>query len=643
MGEEHTVHAKLTLDDQATHVLEHIKEGFEHVGEEAHEVAGEMAGIFKSAVGTALGFELAGMVETFKSIGEEVWHAAAGMEDQEKGIRGVLMMIDKEGASLEEMTKESHELNEEFAQMGVATGSSKEVLIGAFEEMSERTSMAREEVKNLTGEMAQAGRAVQGGPGALASGFSMMSMGIIRARNPIVQLIKATGTLHGTAKEVAKQLTLMGPEQAMKAGIAAIGKMSAKMKDVPLSFNETIASMKALREQIYEALGTPVLKALTGPLTQLREYFTKHREEINKWAEEVGHDVGEGLTVVADKIKEGFQYLQAHSKEIKEDIVAAMNIVKETVQFLIDHRTAIALAWGVPKLVGGAFSAAGATVGLGEKALGFGARMAGTTVSGEAAGGAIGAGASVAALGALAAAIAGVAAAAWQAKKLYDETTSDTDQAAAYLRQMEQAAAEGHADFANVLRDEIIVLDASKIALVNALAEIAKQNEQVNAIESKDDSLMLAAEESSAAAENGKRSANWAVTQFMAGLDSAVQRHDQASLTHMAEFIKTHDNILDAMHTAGVDLTKEGKFLVGALESLPGGHMKAEEVRGIMEKQIKEQKAANNVMNFNGAITIHQDFKNVDPDRIAIIFKKALAGSAHAKPMAATNVPHTDF
>ena len=684
MSEKHTVRAEFELDDHSHHTLEHIKEGFEHVEEKAHEVGGEVAGIFKNAIGTAIGFQLSGMVETFKEMGHEVFEAAAGMEEQEHAIRGVLLAIDEEGASLEDLTKEAHELNEEFTGMGIETGASKASIVSAFDEMAERTGLATGEVKELTGEMAQAGRAV-GGVDALSTGFSNLASGIIRAKNPVVQLIRATGTLHGTAKQIAQQMMKMSPEQSMKLGIAAVEKMSAKMKSVPLTFKESVASMKVLREQIFETLGTPVLSALGGPLGELRKTLIDNKEAIAEWAHGVGVEAGEWVKSAAAQIKEGFHYLQSHSSEIKQDIKEAMAFVRSTVQFIIDHRTAIAIAWGAPKLWGASMAIAQGGMKAGSALLSFGGKLASGTLGGgaavaESAAGGAGAlggeaavaaggagalggeaavaaeelllvastGASIAALGLFIATVGSVSTAVYEGVQLWHEMPSKMDDANARMRALEKAAEEGHLEWAQTLRDALVTVSPEVAELANHLRDLAATNARTNAIESAYTSRSLAFEEGEAG--KGGQRAQYAVQTFMGDLDSAVGRQDKATLEHMATFLTTHQNLLDAMHTAGVDMTKEGSFLVGALENLSGGkgHMVAEEIQGILDKQKKAaSKAASDVkenhMYFTGPITIQQDFKNTDPDRIAIVFKRHLARSALAKTSAATQVPHTAF
>ena len=643
MPHEHVVSTKLTLEDEASHVLEHIHEGFEHVGEEAHEVGKELEGIFKSAVGTALGFELAGAVETFKSIGEEIFHAATGLEEQEKSIRGVLMITDKAGTSLEEMTTQAHELNEQFAHMAVETGATKESLISAFDEMAERTGLATEDVSKLTGQMANAGRAVPGGVGALSSGFSMMAQGMIRARNPIVQLIAATGVLHGNARDVAKQMQKMSPQHAAQLGLDAIRKMSEKMKDVPLTFNETIASMKSLREEIYESLGAPVLKALSGPLTQLRKMFRDNSDEINKWAEEVGKDAGEWVKDAAKDIKEGFHYLEAHSAEIKADIKEAMSFVRETVEFLIDHREAIAIAWGASKLPGiaqGITSAAGGAAALLKPAMALGSRMAGKSF------GVMGA-LSEGAASATAAGVAGAVAAEGAATAV---STVAAESAVAGVAAAEGTAAATAAGGVGLFGTGVGIAGTGAAASALALGVFAAAIGGVgaaiyNGVQLFDEAVLHNGNVLDLHAKQAAtlRAAQVGNTREVERMTTELYKAGQASDAWIASMTSLGEKVRNEI---AMNAQAEASGYFGA--SI-GGRDKAREAafaEALAWKKAhkKEEKIkAPPVQNFFGGVHIQQDFKNIAPDRIAIIFKKALAGSAHAKTMAATATPHTAF
>jgi hypothetical protein len=647
MAEGHEVHTKFVLDDHASHALEHLKESFEGVHERVEKVQEgvsefkhELLGVGVGAIGTALGLELGGLIETVKSAGEEIFHAATGLEEQEKAIRGILMVTDKEGTSLEELSSHAHEINEEFATMGIEIGTSKESLISAFDEMAERTGLATDDVMKLTGSMAEAGRAIPGGIGSLSTGFSNLSAGMIRAKNPIVQLVAATGLLHGNAKAVALQMQKMSPQQAMELGIKAVQRMGEKMKDVPMSFNETLASMTGLREELYETVGTPMLQAIQGPLGQLRDYFMENREEINKWAKSVGHDAGEWFKQGAHEIAVGFQYLEAHSAEIKTDIMEAMHFVRSTVEFLIAHKDAI--VWGLraqtaASLAPGVMNAAGTAKAAGTVALGFGSKLAGMSFGGEAAAGAAAAGiaartaataaagggaaaaatagaevgaagtvaaagatTAAAALGVFAVAAASVGSAVYQGVQLWDVAVTHNGvqlEAAARKREAERAAIAGEVEETDLM--------------IKALYNAGQAN----------DAYLESLRETVDVAYGAKR-ANMDLAEFKK-LDAIAQK------TKVLQAEDTNRSTKDLLFGPGslrAELAAANAYAKTHPEKKEGGEIK-----------VPPQ------LNFTGPITIHQDFKNDDPERIALIFRKDLAKSALAKTTAATTVPHTAF
>lgn len=627
---EHEVKTELKLEDHTSEALHHIGEGFEALDEKVHEVGHEILETFKNAASVMLGFQLEGVVESFKELGHEAFEAATGVEEQEKAIRGVLMITDKAGESLEEMTAHAHELNEQFAELSENTGVAKASIAQAFDEMAERTGMGTEDVARLTEEMANAGRAVPGGINALSEGFSNLSSGMIRAKNPVVQLIAATGMLKGNAKQVADQMKKMSPQEAMQLGIDAIEKMGGKMKGLPLTFNELVTSLKTVREEIFESLGAPILKAIVPQLEKLRGYFVDHKEQIEHWAEVVGEKAGEWVSAAAEKIQEGFQYLEDHAEEIKHAFVEGAEAIEKVVKFILSHAKEIAVAFGVKNalamgvnlkgmigklLPGAAEEAEGAVAagGTAAKALGGGeaAAEAATAAEGLAAGeAAVAAEAGTAAEGvaavggslALATAAAAVLAAvavgtAGAIDVLTDESNEMHDTAETAWKETQthlklawddiKDVFTGPDGIGGIIREFVDVEGVLLLGILDGLAQAAH----------------LAAE--------GLKAANQAF-EFLIG----------GPMKALLEAVGIH--LGPTAHGAGLAKAEQGKLLAKGGEA-PGA--------------IK----APPIYNFTGEIHINQDFKDTDPDRIATVFKQSLGRAAQSRVSASTQVPQSHF
>jgi hypothetical protein len=636
--------------------LEHVREQFEHVDEQVREAGHEIVDMFKQSAAVALGFQLSGAIESVKELGHEAVEAATGMEEQEKAIRGVLAMIDEEGASLEDLSGEAHELNEQFAELGETTGAAKGDIVAAFDEMAERTGLATKDVAQLTEEMASAGKAVPGGIGAISSGFSNLASGIIRARNPVVQMIAATGLLHGTAKQVAAQMTKMSPDKAMQLGIDAVEKMGAKMKGLPLTFNELVTSLKTVREEIFESLGAPVLKALGGPLDRLRGYFADHKEMVQHWAEVVGDKVGEWVTDAADAIQEGFEYLQDHAEEIKAAFSEGARDVKAVVQFILDHKAGIAEAFAAKQLMG---AAGGVSGGVDALKSGIGAVGGALGGSGAAAAGreaeelgkevavAWARGAKAETVGEMQEALGEYTASVGEYNAAVSEATSlGVEGAAAETELAAGLASVGIAAGAlvvvaaalygawDLLTDETAGMHDEAVAAWTGIKENVQEAwaELTVGSDSLGSDLKALAHVLGISLLESVRATTWVVKEMAA----ATKYLGDVMLVALGPLGAMIGMVKGVAHLAGGG----GEGRLGTMES----HENKGEIRAVKggEHEMGAIKAPP-IYNFTGDIHVTQDFKDTDPDRIILQMKDGFGRAARSKVSASTQVPQSSF
>jgi hypothetical protein len=628
------IHAKLVLDDEAKEAAEKLKEGFEGISERVHETQHELAEMAKQALAVAAGFELDRGIESIKELGHEVMNAAEQSEQTEKSIAGLLAMTDKTGKSFEELTVDAKEVHDQLETIGVRAGASGDAVADAFEMIASRSQKSTEELVNLTDKMALAGKILPGGVGQIASAWRDLESGIVRPRNALVQMMVQSHMVQGSMKQVAHHLTEMmqqpgGTEKVFDLAEKAVSKMADTAKNAPLSYSGLIQSLKSIRELAFKEAGEPIIQGLKGPLNDLREYFIKNQRAIEEWAHSAGEKVGEWVKEAAEDMKEGFEYLKNHAEEIENAIKSGVAAAKAMVEFILAHKEEIAMAFGMSKAFQG-----GMALGKGvSSAMEFGGTLSkvgageGAAVAGLEAGGVA---ASAVALAAFGAAIISVGLAVDQAGKLWRELPSKAQDADAKLRALYEAAYAGQIEWAGRLRDELVVLNPEMAALANNLQALAKTNAEVNKALDANTTRDLAFEDTEAGKGGG--AAKFAVQLFMQDLDTAVSTHDKATLEHMAKFLATHQNLVDAMHKAGVDITKEGAYLVGAFENI-GQHSMAEEIRGILDKQRKDAaKVGPPVMDFRGStFNIKQDFRDQDPDRVVAMMRKDLIHSAAAR------------
>src|SRR5208282_4466998 len=262
---------RLVLDDGTSETFEKVKQELEGIHHEAEKTGHAVEGLFKLET-LRTGFEIAkgtfeAITETIKSgyeiaerFGEAATEAADEAVKQERAMSGTLFLLDQGEHSMDAIKEYAGEMREGLEKAGLAAGVSTSQMTEMFNTIVERGHMSSEAAKDLTEQMATVGKITHGGMQSLADGFAMMELGVIRARNPLVQLIASTQLLHGNAKMVAQQLQKMTPEKQMQLAEEAVRKQAEGMKaggGMALTLDEVRTSLSGYREMFFESMGRP--------------------------------------------------------------------------------------------------------------------------------------------------------------------------------------------------------------------------------------------------------------------------------------------------------------------------------------------------------------------------------------------------
>jgi len=377
---------KIEMQDAATKTIRKIGGELGDLGKKAGETGHELSSMMKGIIQTGLGFQLSASIDTLREVAHEAIEHAKEVVNQKKELAGVLLLAGRNDEdagvktgkrhridiSLDDAKKEAEGLHEELEGIAIKLGVSADKIVDSFSEIASRSSKSSDDIKSFLEQMAIAGKVVPGGLNAIVSGMSQIEMGITRARNPVVMMISQMGLLdgkmgqlHPNAKKVAAEMQKMIPAAQMELAEAAISRMAEKAKDMPLTFGQLVQSMHGMREIIFETLGGPILKGITIPLRQLHAYFTQNKDAIEKWALTAGEKIGDWIKIAAQKMQDAFEYLNTHADEIGKAITSAAAILKSTVEFIIAHKETIALALGAKAIIPGAVGAVGMASSVG--------------------------------------------------------------------------------------------------------------------------------------------------------------------------------------------------------------------------------------------------------------------------------------
>jgi hypothetical protein len=374
---------------------------------------------------------------------------------------------------------------------------------------------------------------------------------------------------------------------------------------------------------------------MTGPLVKLKEYFVQNREAISKWAHEVGVKVGVWIKEAAEKIREGFQYLQNHAEEIKKAIQEGFDAAKAVVQWILAHKEEIAIAFGAKAVLPGAIGAAKGGIEVASSLAGMGGMglKGGSLMS---AGGLASFGLAVAAF---AAAVGAWKLAIDQWNKLRDMTHGKSD-------------AEQNEEARNVrLRDmggsaekidtkEFDKLRAAYIDQADAMGMSQRAaGEYADAVWEHHRILRQSAEEVDEIAQRaGQGDEVESAKRWVDIFNGAVLQQNEAVQRYAANALAGSEMLQNAFLASGANV--EGGF--DHLAELVGG--KSEEFAKILKgmgTDAAHGKLPDKVqMNFNGnTFNIKQDFKDSDPDRILLTFRRDLVRNAIARNQSRLGTP----
>jgi hypothetical protein len=399
-------------------------------------------------------------------------------------------------------------------------------------------------------------------------------------------------------------------------------------------------------DQIKEKFGGPLIQALSPQLQKVTQLLLGSSKAIDHYAEVLGEHVGEWVMEASNAFQEGFAWIEAHSAEIADDIKDAWAFAKSVIDFAVDNKGLLMLGLGA-KAIGGSELAKGAVGAIGGIAkLGSG----GTAVAGlEMAGVAGGA----AALGAFTLAIGTSIIALQQWDDLMKVTgggkTDDQQSLDAVKARFQEMINSPDAEQWSVqqlkqfddMRANLIRLSEAVGESTGAAGMLADQAWAAHhSIEAITGPLKGAADAfDSLAIQSGQLDSGGAVALFASSFSQASAAHNAGAMNYIGNLL-SGDAALQAAFLNSADLTSQGFTELASHigDSASGFRDKLMSLANGSTGKVKEMKPT---INFGGGQTfkIQQDFRDQDPDKIALVFRNDIFKSATQRIQAVGNTP----
>jgi hypothetical protein len=680
------IRAQLTLDDMATATLNKLKSGFASLDKRVSDTTKSFLDFAKQTAATAIGVNIGSGFEMMKAalLGpaqaatnaeeqiRELSKTVAGMSTVSGGVEKLstaLTGTNKEVFALKRAAKGATEtfasgaqnVYDRLSEIAQESGVARSELVATFAETGKNTTRTTDQLVMLIGNVSRAARALPAPVKDIVAGFSEIEKNTISASNPLIDMVKQANLFRGHNEQIATRLQAMGRQGMLNLMNKALKEMQERAKKMPMTLKEMGEQLGDMKTDVMRLIGEPMVAALTPAFRDLQKFISEHRGEIEQFARTAGEKVGEWAKDAANLMKEGFQYVQTHAGEIKQAITDAFQFAKDAIKWIIDHKEEIGVGMVASKAVSSGAVSGGVNAVQGVAAFARALSAANAAGIGPLGVGAAGAASS---LGAFAVAIGFVLIALDQFRRYLSETkgylSPSAGMAAENVESYRGRFAEVANDYEKFTDSQIKSFDQMEAKMLEE-ARVAGMN--TDAI-GKEIEAAWSHHRALRESTKGMTEARDAVARFQ-GIDVGALTADQMNQFREAQlaagkgFADTFNSAVKSNNTAALNaavqivagskplqdaLLETGSVVGLSLEELAKviGD-KAGDFATKLRERAESDRAAGakpppTVMQFNGGQTfnIKQDFRDQDPDRIAVIFKTDIARAAESRLQAKT-------
>lgn len=646
------VKARLTLEDAASATMKKISGGFsELVGSEKSANDGMSA--IKQSLATMAGVYLPQLTSRVLDFGKSFVTAAASGYADDAAIAGLASAV--QDIPYEQAIGRAQAYGDQLDVISIKSGVMSRAVGDGFQRMVEiqgASTEGLERARDQTAQLANIAGKLNIPFETASAEVGFMGEGMLRARGRMAQLLQATGVFGPSLKKAAAGWSQLTEEKRMEVLSKGLELASSRVDKMPRTFNQLVGSLENIAQISKEHLGEPLVDALAPELEKLVDYLDKNRYAVERFAKSMAKDVGHWAETAAKEVQEAFGWLVDHQQEIKDDIVAAFDHAKTVVQFILDHKEAIALAFGAKALGPGAMalakpgmSALGGIYNAG--AAGIGADGLGVAKLSGALGG-------VAALGAFALAVGAATIAVDQWTDLMNVTGGGKSEDRLNFEAIQQRLQamldnpdrgvwdQSQLDYFSHMRANLVHLADELGENQRAAGDLADAAFAAHrAVRQISEPFEAAARALDAMSQNGvdAEGQDKAVATIADGFMAAIKAGDAGTEQYIADLL-AHSSALQLAFLQSSTMTGDG---FNALADLVGGQAKDFADKLHQKADFAGDKTKPDVpkiqMNGGQSFKIQQDFRDEDPDRIAFVFQRDIAGAAERRLSAVTSTP----
>lgn len=623
-------------------------------GDQAREKAqkgfGEWAAT-ASHLSQVLGVSLSTVAAKFREMGAELVGAGASAESGDQAVAALIATA--QGAKVNDAIEQAGMYGDALDEIAVRAGVAGEAVGGAFQAMLEvegATTQGIVRATNQVTDLALVSAKLGKNTEALAREYSFMGEGVLKTKGQLFQLLQTTGIFGKDTKKAAEGWQALTEEKRAALLAQGLNQLAGRMREMPPTFNQARASFENMVRVGKEEFAQPLVESLTPAIEDATRELVAMRPEMADLGRGLAHELVPYVREAGRSMKEALGWVRDHKAEIADDLRKAAQHVRDAFGFVLAHKEEIAFAFGAKVAMPLLKPAAGAVAGVAQA--GYGGAGGGLLGVGGA-----GVGGAALSLGALTAAIVALGLAADQAAKLAREMVDAEDTRSGGLKRLQALSQAGDVENVENAARTMAQLDEAAGRMTpelrrfyESMVEGAKRTHQIAedsgehlrrqiAMGARGSSDADAMRGTGAGGKTAESVQGFAQTQewiLLNAYNQAMQAGNKQMALMAAQTIASGALVGDAFLKTAKDV--EGGFDAMAEMLLASGGQFAGFASQLKGKSAVPA-APKIVMTGGQTFNVKQDFRDKDPDKIAVVFRRDIGRTVERRASARYSGP----
>jgi hypothetical protein len=345
-----TISTELTLDDLASEILKQIQGNTEKTSEAAEHAKEGFGSFARETVSVLheLGINVTELASKVLEFGKSFVEVAAEGQTADQALAA--MMSTTQGLGFDSVIEDAQRLGDEMDAIAGKTGAIGD-LGQAFNQLSLYTGASEQGIEKASNQiysLAQISRVMGRDVGQVTQEFALMQEGMLKPKGQLFQLLQTTGLFGDSAKKAAAAWGTITEDKRVQILDAALGAVTGKLEKIPPSFNNQVSSLKQMVSAAKEKIGEPFMEALMPAMTSAIDRVGTMTPALVNLAKTLGKDVGEWVNKGIGLMAEGFQWVNDHHEQIMAtlkdgwaDVKSAWAFIKSVVDFIVQNKETI--------------------------------------------------------------------------------------------------------------------------------------------------------------------------------------------------------------------------------------------------------------------------------------------------------------